>query len=387
MRDIVFYDFDFNRLADFPKAISVNFEKNFCGFGKAELHYSPSEVEIIALLEENPYMFFVVGDEAAVVTGWRLEEDIAIYARTLEWLLTKRGVEPFSRTDATPELIVRDAVNSAAGDFIGLGTALGTGSKMSYKAEDVKVLHDVVCEVLNAQDFGFRVVPDINRKKFIFEVLEGTESLCLLSTSNRTAYNMKYMVDKQNMADGCGWYKRRYIDKGSWDAENNSPSISDNQGSNAYTFYRITSNSYDSRGDRIECFGLWCRKDTYLYSDDKSGKWKISESKPDTIWIYLGTPNETGAKKWDAVLNGIKTEEEALTELAAKILTEKSETETKGIEYGKDYRLGDVVGVQMEFGEFKKATKKRVVSVNIYYDTDGSGVIPVLSSKEERKCQ
>ena len=29
MRDIVFYDFDFNRLADFNKFISFNIEKNF----------------------------------------------------------------------------------------------------------------------------------------------------------------------------------------------------------------------------------------------------------------------------------------------------------------------------------------------------------------------
>ena len=61
MTDILFYDFDFNLLADFPRVISLNINKNYCGYGTAELHFSLAEVEIITMLEENPYIFFTAG--------------------------------------------------------------------------------------------------------------------------------------------------------------------------------------------------------------------------------------------------------------------------------------------------------------------------------------
>ena len=40
MEDVRFYDFDFNLLADIPRAVSVNIEKRYCGFGTAEIHFS-----------------------------------------------------------------------------------------------------------------------------------------------------------------------------------------------------------------------------------------------------------------------------------------------------------------------------------------------------------
>lgn len=382
MTEVTFFDFDFNRLGDYPKFVSLNIEKKYCGYGTAEIHYSVAESEILTLLEENEYLFFVANGNSAVVTGWRVGEDIAIFGRTCEWLLTKRAAMPFEKNGTLPETIVREVVTSGAGDFVDLGTLNNIGIAMSYSTEDVKTVYDVVCGVLKTQNLGFRLSPDIKQKKFIFDVICGSDSLCVLSQSNRTAYNMEYTVDKQNMAGGCGWYKRRYKDMGSWDAEKNLPSLADNQSSNAYKFYHITSQSYDSSGERIELFGLFCANDSYLYCDSANGKWKVSATKPDTIWIYLGTPTQTGAKKWDVVLEGIKTEEEAFAEIAKKIRSEDSETETKNVVYGNDYNLGDVLRVQTEFGDFKKTERKRVTAVNIYFDVDKSGVIPILDALE-----
>jgi hypothetical protein len=82
------------------------------------------------------------------------------------------------------------------------------------------------------------------------------------------------------------------------------------------------------------------------------------------------------------VLSGIKTEEEALAEIAQLKRNDKTESETKSIVFGEDYCLGDVVRVQTEFGNFKKAEKKRVTAVSIYCDVDKTGVIPILSNVE-----
>lgn len=383
MTDVLFYDFDFNLLADFPRVISLNINKNYCGYGTVELHFSLAETEVIGVLEENPYIFFTAGSDSAVVTGWRIGEDIAVFGRTPEWLLTKRGVEKFEKTAVTAEVIARDAVTSAAGDFITLGDLAGVGTVCNYSTDKVRVLHDVVCEVLGSQNLGFRLTPDIPSKQFIFSVYLGKESLCLISPSNRTAYDMTYTVEKQDMVTDSGWYEQKFTYMGRWDAYNNSPSLSNNQASNAYTFYEITSESYDSSGNRIERFGLWCQKGYYLYSDSKDGVWKVTNIRPDTIWIHLDNSLKTGAQKWDAVLSGTKTEDEALAEISRRKRSEKTQSETKSIEYGADYGLGDIVRVQTEFGDFKKSERKRVTSVSIYYDVDKSGITPILSSLEE----
>ncbi len=385
MRDVVFYDFDFNRIGDFPKFISLNFENKYCGYGRVELHYSLKNYEIIELLEENPYVFFVAGENSAVVSGWRVSEDIAIFARTPEWLLTKRGANEMSFVSATPEDIVHSAINAAAGDFVAVGDAVGLGNVQTYSTDRVRVLYDVVCEVLKTQGLGFKIVPNTDLKQFVFSVYEGKESLCMLSQSNRTAYDMTYTVEKQDMATNSGWYEQKYTDMGAWDAYNNSPSLSEVNASNAYRFYEIASETYYQSGSKyypVERFGFACPKGYYLYCDSESGKWKVTNERPDTIWVYLDSSKESGAKKWDAVLSGTKTKAEALAEIAQLKRIDQTDSETKSIALGEDYALGDIIDVQFEFGEFRKVEKKRVNAINIYYDTDGSGVVPILENLE-----
>ncbi len=386
MTDINFYNFDFTLIATFPRVTSVNFQKNYCGFGAAEIHFSINEKDVIYMLEKNSYLFFMAGKNSAVVTGWRIGEDIAVFGRTPEWLLTKRGVQAFESKLATAEDIARNAVQAAAGDFVTLGDIAGLGENQSYSTDGVRVLHDVVCEVLGSQELGFKVVPDIEKKTFVFSVFSGQEALCMVSPSYRTAYDLEYTVEKQDMVTNSGWYERKFVDMGGWDAYNNSPSLSDKQSSNAYTFYEITSETYYQSGSKyypVEVFGLNCPKGAYLYSDTPDGKWKITYTKPDTIWIYIGNSGVSGARRWDAVLSGIKTETEATAEISQMTRQDNTRAEVKSIEYDKDYTLGDIVRVQTEFGEFKKSEKKRVAAVNIYYDVDKFGVVPTLKRLEE----
>lgn len=374
--DVIFYDFEFNRLKDFPNPISQNIEKCYCGFGSAELHFDICNRELIHLLEDNEYLFFVTTSGSAIVTGWQIGDDIAVYGRTPEWLLTRRGVEAFSVANSTAEEIARKAVESAA-DFLALGELLNVGEAIDYSTDKVRTMYDVVCEVLKTQNLGFEVLPDMSAKEFLFRVFQGQRSLCVFSPSNRTAYNMTYLVEKQDAVTNSGWYERRFKDMGGWDASSNSPVLSNNQANNAYTFYKITSGEATSR------FGLSCTKGAYLYCDNPQGTWKISETRPNTIWLYIDGSEKTGLKKWEAVLRGIKTEEEANAEILQLTKSETVDCEVCRLEYGKDYQLGDIVRVQLEFGDFKKTENKRVASVSIYYDTDKSGVYPKLESMEE----
>ena len=376
MTDVIFYDFDFNRLRDFAKPISVNIEKCYCGYGTAELHFAINEQSLIKLLDENEYLFFTVGELSAIVTGWRLGEDIAIYARTPEWLLTKRGAETVSFSSSSAEIIAQTIIADIP-NFVASGERSNVGEAMDYSTDRVRNLYDVICEILDTQSLGFEVYPDLEAKEFVFRVYEGEQSLCMFSSSNRTADEMQYLVEMQDRVSNSGWYERRYKDKGGWSASANTPSLVNNKASNAYTFYRVTSSGTTTR------FGLSCTQNSYLYCDNVSGTWKISAKKPSTIWVYIDNAKKSGIKKWDAVLSGTKTEDEAKAEISQRSIVRDTSCEAYRFEYGKDYHLGDIVRVQYELDGFKKSEEKRVTSVAIYYDTDKSGVRPTLKSLEE----
>ncbi len=376
MNGVAFYDFDFNRLGEFPRCISFNATRKYCGFGTAEIHFSLEETEVIILLENNPYLFFVAEGIWAVVSGWKIGEDIAVFARTPEWLLTKRGSPALSYTDETSENIVRSVVLDVAGDFLAMGEMVGDKETMDYSTTDVRVLHDVVCEVLEARHLGFSVVPDISQKRFVFRVYSGTERTILISKSNRTAYDMEYVAEKQNMVCNSGWYQRRFEDMGGWDAAKNSPSLKNEREENVFRFYKITS-GHSNR------FDLRCVEGEYIFCNTSDGKWQTTPDKPQSDWFYKDNAEVAGAKKWDAVLQGVKSETEGNAEIGRLKEIHTSFANVIGAEFQKDYDLGDTVRVQSEFGKFRKTEKKRVTAVNIYYDADGTGVVPVLSSLEE----
>ncbi len=382
MTDLLFYDFEFNLLADIPRAVSVNFEKKYCGFGVAEVHFSIAEAKVLELLQKNSYMFFKYGEDFAIVTGWKTGEDIAVYGRTPEWLLTRRGIEAFAETGKAAADIAVIAVRKAAGDCVAVTEVSSLGETISFSTDGVRVLYDVITEILEPQGLGFEITPDISEKKFNFKVYSGDEQSCIISLSNRTAYDLIYTVEKQDMVTASGWYERRFEDMGDWNAIANSPVLINNNSGNAYKFYRIASESLNEYGYQVENFGLICTKGYYIYCDNEAGVWKVSETKPQTQWVFIDNSDVKGAKRWDAVLWGTKTKDEALSEIAQKCQMDILQTEVKGLEYRKDYRLGDIVRVQFEYGDFKRVEKKRVASVSVYYDENSCGVSPILKSLE-----
>lgn len=328
------------------------------------------------MLDKNRNLLFVSGENVAIVTGWKIGEDIAVFGRTPEWLLTKRGVAPFSYEQLTAEEIVRNVVTEYAGDFTVLGDALGMEIVQDYSIERVRTVHDIICDLLEPEGLGFVVEVDFSAKTFIFKVISGTEKRVLLSVSNRTAFNQVYLVEKQDAASGSGWCECKFCDMGEWDAKKNSPVLQSECESNFYTFYKIIT-SHENR------FGLNCVAGNYIFCDNREGIWKTGEVRPSTGWIYKENSSASGASKWDAVLDGVKTVSEAEKEISRMTVKESSSVETCYVEYGEDYSLGDVVTVQTEFGKLKKAEKKRVTSVNIFYDTDRNGVVPVFGGLEE----
>lgn len=370
MQDLIFYDFDFNRLLDVSKFISVNFTLNYCGFGSFEAHFPKTENAIASMLDNNTYLLCVQGENQAIITGWRIEEDIALFGKTPEWLMTKRGLDIFSHTSAYPTVIANQIVSHSMGDFVTVSAPQALGTLCEYSTSEVHTVHDAVCQVLNKDSLGFTLRGSITDKSFVFRTYQGVNLSVMVSPSNRSAHSMVYTKELQDLAMGY-WYRKKLEDMGEWNASTNYPPLTDNQSQNVCRYYKITTD-----GNR---FNLECIAGQYLYSDTPEGKWKTAETVPPYMWLYSDSTEQSGAKKWDCILKGTKTQEEIQAELQTKKINETIDAELRRLEYGTDYSLGDTVRVQFESGEFKKTLTKRVSGIHIFYDVDNQGIRPILS--------
>lgn len=375
MNDVFFYNFSFEPLEQLSGFVSLNAVKKYCGFGTAEIHLPISKTEIIGMLMDNPYIICIAKNVQMIVTGWQLGEDIAIFGRTPEWLLTKRVVAPCEQYQKTPAEIAQYAVQTAMGDFAEVAGDVTFGDRMDYSAKEPKTVYDTVCGVLKPLGLGFKLNADVQGKSFTFSVCRGQERSLMISTSNRTAFDMKYTRDIQDAVDNCGWYRRELNNMGDWSASENSPALTSGKAENCFTYYKIT-----TAGSR---FGLTCTIGSYLFCDTADGIWKVTDDKPNVKWTYLDNSKTEGAMRWEGILKEVKNPEEATADFADMKAVDNSETALRRVEYGTDYTEGDIVRVQTEFGDYRCTDKKRVSAVEIFYDTDAVGTKPILESVKE----
>ncbi|MBE7024241.1 MAG: hypothetical protein E7412_07245 [Ruminococcaceae bacterium] len=370
MTDIFFYDFDFRLVEQFEKFTSLNISKKYCGYGTVEMHFPVTEARVIELLENNSFLLGVAKDVHFVVTGWQFGEDLAVFGKTLEWLLGKRCVAPFSLSGKTGEQAAVYAIETAMSDFVSVGELSGIGEKKDFSFDKAKTVLDIVCEALGPEKLGFSLKVDKGAARLVFSVFEGKELPLVLSRSYRNACGIKYSVNLQKKVDNCGWYERKIELLGEWKASSNQPELYTGSTQNKFTAYLITEG-----GDR---FGLQCYAGQYLYCDTIDGRWKVAEKLPDTGWDFFDGSTMTDGRRWECIIEGVKTPEEAEQEIIALGTEEELETDLRHIEYGRDYELGDTIRVCAEFGSALHIKKRRVVGVDIYYDEDICGSTPLF---------
>lgn len=336
MEGIIFCDFEFKKLAVRGRCISCNRTVKFRGWGSFELHLPLSDSEIIAILEANKYLLCVQGEHCAVVTAWRLDRDIAIFGKSAEWLMTKFVIPP-SYTFDYQNLLKESAVHKAVLKYLPAtldGDLKFQSGKLfeysTYQADEPRLLYDFVAETMAKLTFfdsyptevtetgGFRLRADLKAKSFVFESLRGAKKRLLLSQSNRTAHDLVYTCEAEKLATGGVWYLKRTSD---------------------------------------------------------------SEGNTNESWAQTAAGSEKGLRAWSAILTGGMTEEEAKEKCELLADSESIECETRRLEYGKDYALGDQIRLQYEAGDFKKTIERYVSAVEIYYDTDGCGVRPCLEEE------
>lgn len=319
MMDIRFYDFEFNLLYIENEIISASWYLKYNGIGTFEGHFPMNSRKVKAILE-NEYIVLVQGDLQAIVTGKRISgNELIIYGRTVNWLLSKRVTPNFSTykldIGTNAEDIARWVVSNAFSDVDNFVLADKTG--LTYEKHFWRNVYNPTSEVikdcLDNAGAGHMLVFDRKNKQWVFRIFTGTEKPLVISTGNKNAYAVTYNEDLQDYISE-GWYEKT------------------------------------------------------IAVDENS----------EAVWELVSGENEkTGIYRWEGVLSA-GSQSEAVSSLKNRQWKRDSEVSSTTLKYGRDYGLGDIVRVQYEFGGYKADNKRKIVGVKIWDESGNSGEMPVF---------
>ncbi len=319
MMDIRFYDFDFNLLYILPPYTlrdcrgykAVHAEPSFNGNGSFECTFNDPELKKI-IEEKKDTILVMWNDFQGFLTSfkWSSKENL-ITGMHLNGLLHRAVIPSLEEATVNPEQCARDSVSKNI-PWLTLGDEQGIESEISYAQEKYMRADEFLEELFELAGLGYKIFADIPNKKFVFECLKSEETQLMLSEGNLNIYDVELTYINKNLAFG-GWYFAKQPD--------------------------------DEEGNSV-----------------------------DSVWTYITLDeSKEGIYKIDTVL-GSTTETEAMNEL--KALKSKYETtgNTKEIQFGKDYKLGDIVRMQIE----GVTVRKRISGVQMWNEKS-YGEMPIFT--------
>lgn len=204
------YDFEFNLLFAELEITRSRWVVYYNDVGTFEAHL-PITSELVGIVNENPYLVVKQQGLSAIIVGKELGDELVLYGRTCNWLLSKRITAGISLNgvmagDAAAEMVTTaffDVGNLSLGNII-------QGSKVDFEKEEGLTL-DAVSECLNLSNLGHELSFDEKTKNWEFNILEGTENSLILSEAHRNAYNTSVFGDILDLAT-CGRYDKKTDD-------------------------------------------------------------------------------------------------------------------------------------------------------------------------------
>ena len=198
MNDIYFYDFEFNLLCIEKHCISSAWTINFNDTGSFEAVF-PLESEAIKTVMNHNYIIAVQGVNQAIITGKIISKKGTVYGKTLNWILTKRLVNPntFSK-DAYNN--VKDILTEAFSDVENFEVAShdAIGENETTLSNRTNAL-EAVKRCLGELGIGHRVSIDLSKKKWVFEILTKKDTDIIMSEDIKNVYDVEYSWDIQNL--------------------------------------------------------------------------------------------------------------------------------------------------------------------------------------------
>lgn len=333
------YDFEYNLLAEADKCISSEWELKFNGIGTYEGIFQANS-EFASVFADNEYVILCEDDKQAICVGRYISDNLRVYGRTPEWLLSKRIVLPFktstifegaytdpetlmiyllNQTYKTPVTVSEDGtasgdVNTDAvcNEFV-IPEPVGVESfGRHFWRNGANPLSEVIIDLCDIIGCGFSLRADFKNKCWNFKLIFGQEKHILMSKSLKNVYDLTLKESFLDSANG-GYYE--------------------------------------------------------IYDAD-------AEQKP---YGYIKGENiGKGMLYWDTILSSASGLSEAQKLIRKATPEYRLNCELLGLEYGSDYELGDIVRVQFEMGKFRKTLKRRVVGVSILNSSSQKSIKPTL---------
>ena len=204
MEEIFFYDFYFNFLCSIPDFVSVNLTEYYNKVGTAEFHIPKESKKALEILNTD-FLIACYKGHAFIITTKVYEEDLTLYGRTMNFILTKRVTDSAAFSDNSLQSSVRSLVKSSFinssisrlnDDSFILGSTIDDSSKIDFSVSQGENLSQVVIEMLNTNSLGHKIDFDIPNKKWVFTLLKGKLIKdTILSAENLNAYGLCYTND------------------------------------------------------------------------------------------------------------------------------------------------------------------------------------------------
>lgn len=315
MEDIRIYNTDFQLLHIDNNVISSNWTVYFNSVGTFEIHTLADADTTETILdnmdwEKNRMPVIVQGDLQGIVTGIRLGEDVAIYGKTCNWLLSRKVVPKFISSDlpvnCNPEEIARYIVSEAFYDqenFV-LGEKAGLEDMDTFWRNTYNPLSEVVSDVLLRKNAGHNITFDAAKKRWVFNVLAPVYSNLILSEANRNAFNTEYTCSIDNYYSSC-WYEQE--------------------------------------------------------QDFVDGEF------PDPVWTRFVKDEKSGIFSSECV-SYATVESEAESYIKGKTVSSEIVTDVCGLTPGEDYRPGDILRVQYVNGKIARTEEKQISGVSLGWE-------------------
>lgn len=332
------YDGDMNFLGQIENIFSLQWIRKYTSCGEFEAHVPVTAYNVQLLKLEN--LFYLNGKkecgiiESITISYEKSKKEITVKGRFASSYFYRRIIKGTYNFNGRVETSMRELVSKAAIPGVMLGPDNGYTEKITYQATYKNIL-TYIEKLSQASDIGFRLRPDFDEKKWIFETYKGVDrsdsqydiSRVIFSQKNGDIEKATYSANSKTYANVC------YIG---------------GQGEGSARQIEITGSTSLSGLDRREIF---------INGSDIS-KENISDIEYKNALIERGN-----------------------TTLNSNMLAETLEKEDKirgNYNYPSDYDLGDIVTNRFEY--WGMTSNDRVTEVNEVYEHGVMKAVPTFGT-------
>lgn len=312
--DLMFYDLEGNFKGYCNRINSALVNLKYNDIGDTEYHIDIGD-PILNIIFENPILMVEQdGKYRSIIRTIIENNDIAIYGRTLNFLLSKMVIPPFDEVQKNIGQLGQYLLSIAKGCKISIGKVAAFDKVFPFeKKEGYTNLLSVLQEALNLDGGGFSVRFEKTENKFFLDILKGSEKNFIIA--NEESYGYDFSKESSSL----DFFNAAFYNKAS----------------------------------------------------ETDGEEK-------SVWTEIAPPEGVSdIYKWYSVLSAT-TEADAKAELSEKKIIDTVNISTDGFVFGKDFSLGDIIKVQFSNNDFTFTQKKRVTGITINDDENGHSENPIL---------